>query len=621
MQGGAETRKAILFEKQFHHVIEKCDHRRPVAVLAIAGKANKGKSLFLSYVLRYLKALQQGNKDWMGWNDTKTRQLEGFRWANGYEVVTKGIWIWSEPITCKNSKGQEFDILLMDTQGVFDEKTGEREWNILAGLGILTSSVMILNTSNDVQEDTLKSFQNFLSFGLLALDRDDSNVSTKPFQNLVFLVRDWENHEEFPFGNEGGRRFIKRKLEEKSDHDAFHRKLRKQMKECFEDIDCFLFPYPGKSAREKSFTGSVINASEDFRSFAQEIQNCIEKLVNPDNFPFKTLNGNVLSAKDVLDIFRSYTEIFNSDELPSSNDLYNAAAERCNAVITSKCVTAFVTTLESSLSSVPYLEENELDEAKENAEEDAMKMFRKSRKMGDAEVISAAKKELKSRLDEKFSTFQSQNQIRRNEARQRMETEVREILAAYNAEMDLEVGDDIYEQDLVHRIHNDLVAEARKKFQDLRCHGKLGEEGLAQLENDLQSPDKWLDRVRVNCERLESSITAVFAKVEKDFKSALDPSKFNDQEDLEPVETEARSRALEALNEFSSKLPESKMNSLVSDLTARLDAITEKAHAEVKQNQESLKQQLDSAIGAAAAEYKKSMIGLLVSNQSSGSNE
>ena len=42
----------------------------------------------------------------------------------------------------------------MDVQGPLDEKTGHGEFNNLAGLGLLTSSVMVLNTSTDTQEPT-----------------------------------------------------------------------------------------------------------------------------------------------------------------------------------------------------------------------------------------------------------------------------------------------------------------------------------------------------------------------------------------------------------------------------------------------------------------------------------
>ena len=305
------VRKTVFFEEEFRRVIEKCDPTRPVAVLAVAGQATMGKSLFFSYALGYLKALEQGNQDWIGWSDTTMKPLEGFRWANGSEIVTKGIWTWSEPITRKNSKGQEFDVLLMDMEGVFDETTVGREWAILAGMGLLISSIMVLNTSNGVQEDTLKSIQNFLSFGLPPFDRNEISERAKPFQNLVFLVHDWENHEEFPFGNQGGRKFIERKLEEKPDHDYFHRKLRREVKTGFENIDCFLFPNPGLATGDSSFTGAIVNATPEYRDFARQMQLGIEQLLNSDRFPFKTQNGNNLNAPDIFAMFKSYIEMFN----------------------------------------------------------------------------------------------------------------------------------------------------------------------------------------------------------------------------------------------------------------------------------------------------------------------
>ena len=434
-----------MLEHEFRKVIEKCTPGAPVAVLAIAGKANKGKSLFLSYVLRYLKALEKGhyNSDWMGWNDKEERPLtEGFKWENGYEVVTKGIWTWSEPISIKNSSGQVFDVLLLDTQGVFDEETGQREWNILAGLSLLTSSVMVLNTSNEIQEDTLESLQNFLSFGLLALNRDGSpDIADRPFQNLVFLVRDWENHQQFAFGNKGGRKFIERKLAEKPQQDEFHRKLRSQMRECFESIDCFLFPYPGKATREKGFTGSVVNASPDYREFARQVQLCIQQILNPDNFSFKTLNGNVLTAPDLFKMLMSYVEIFNSDKLPSASDLYDATAHHCNGIIIDRCVTAFAEAFQSALSSVQFLNDQEFDSTKQTAEKKALDLFQNSRKMGDGPVVQAAQSELKSKLDEKSSYFKAVNQNHCDKALKSLEEKVTDILRYFEAELESKVAD------------------------------------------------------------------------------------------------------------------------------------------------------------------------------------
>ena len=605
---GNKTRKAILYEQEFCQVIAKFNPRRPVAVLAIAGKANKGKSLFLSYVLRYLKAQQDGNPDWMGWNDATATPLDGFKWGNGYEVLTKGIWIWSEPITCKNSRGQEFEVLLMDTQGVFDEKSGQREWNILAGLGLLTSSIMVLNTSNDVQEDTLASFENFLSFGRLALDQDESRCSmTKPFQTLVFLVRDWENHIEYPFGHEGGRRFIQRKLMEKPDHDDFHRRLRRNMRSCFEHIDCFLLPHPGLAAREPKFTASVVNASPEFKTFAAEIQLCIEQLANPNHFPLKTLNGNVLTATELFSVFKSYVDIFNSDELPSSNDFFNAAAEQCNAVIISRCLDVFVKNLESSLSSVPFLSEKDFQLAQEAAEEEAGFAFGRCRQMGDKEAIAAAQAELRIKLEEKITYYRIVNHNKHSEARQQFETKVQEILADYETEMESKVGEDVlYEHDF-EAIHNQVTLNARQKIENLKCVPSLEANGLSVLSSRTQNTQMWLHRVKLNRERVENSLRISMADAENEYRNSLDPSNFTDVEDLKTAEIQARSKALEALKIFHQQLSESTLSTKEKELTEKVEAIYGKALENLQKMCESQRGKLDRAIEEAAAGYKAAM--------------
>ena len=606
-------RKTLFFEDEFRSVIEKCDPSRPVAILAVAGKANKGKSLFLSFVLRYLKALRQDTQDWLGWNDTVAKPLEGFRWANGNEVVTRGIWVWSEPITCKNSKDEEFDVLLMDTQGVFDETTGEKEWAILGGLSLLTSSIMVLNTSNDVQEDILKSLQNFLSVGLLALDGDDNSASSKPFQNLVFLVRDWENHEQFPFGNDGGRRFIQRKLEEKPNHDDCHLKLRREMKKCFEKIDCFLFPYPGLATRASSFTGSVVNATADYKAFAEQMQLCIEQLVNPYSFPCKTLNGNILTASDIFEMFKSYIEIFNSEILPSSNDLHNLTAQCCNAAVVRKCVDLLVKTFESSLSAVAFFTEAGFDIIRETAEDATWKLFEKSRKMGDSEVIAAAKTELVAKLDEKISHYRTVNQTKLTEARQHFETKVREILSEYEAEMDSKVGDDVMYEDDFDEIHSQLASNARGKFQDLQCDPVLEPEILPILSKQIQSTDKWLHLVKLNKEKAEQSLEAAVADAEREYRNSLDPSKFVDVEDLETAKAEAHLAALLVFRRLPQKLRESTRNKAESDLTTQLDSVYQKALEQVEKNCEAERMNVELAIEDAVKKYKASMESLLLS--------
>ena len=611
--GGNQTRKTILLEAEFRKVIDKCTAGAPVAVIAIAGKANKGKSLFLSFVLSYLNALQNGhyNSDWMGFSDTEERPLdEGFTWANGYEVVTKGIWTWSEPICIKKRDGKVFNVLLLDTQGVFDEETGQREWNILAGLSLLTSSIMILNASNDIQEDTLESLQNFLSFGLLALNRDSSpRTAIWPFQNLVFLARDWENHQQFEYGNKGGKRFIDKKLQEKPSQDEFHRRLRSQMKECFESIECWLFPYPGKAVRESNFTGSVFNASAEYREFARQVQDCIEVVLNLNTFPFKALNGNDLTARDFFDMFKSYVEIFNSDKLPSSSDLYNATAHRCNSIIMDKCVAAFVQAFETALSSVQFLDEPEFTKIQETAEKEAVALFQKSRKMGDSPVVQTARSELTNKLQEKASHFKAVNKLQLNDAWKSLEAKIKQILGDYAAELESKVGGEGLSPDEFMEIHSQVASNAVENFQRLRCHPALETDAIALLDGTVRNIDTWLGRVKMNKEAAEQAFSTLADATAIEYWNALNSSDFKDLKELERAEAQARSKAFKSLESFPRRLDRNMFHRVKDDLTVQLDGTYENVQVQLWNNLslEGDQAKVQAAVEDAVRQYRKSM--------------
>ncbi|CAG7731244.1 unnamed protein product, partial [Allacma fusca] len=321
----------VFHESRMQEILNKAKSKR-VAVLAIAGPSRKGKSFFLNFVLRYLNSLKTNEKDWMGW--TKPQEsLKGFTWRNCAERVTTGIWMWSEPFTIK-SRNEDVDLLIMDTQGVFDEHTTQREWSILVGLGLLTSSCLIFNILSDLQEDYLQVFDNFLSFGLMALNENDGRT---PFQRLVFLIRDWNIPGQYPYGSSGGKRFIEDRLNIKSHHKESHKRVRQQLKDCFEDIGCFLLPHPGENVLALDFDGSATQNEK----FAAEIEKCILELMNALKFPLKKINGNFLTGPDVLATFKLYCELFNSEEVPNPESVFEIAAKSCNTIVIKKCIDTF----------------------------------------------------------------------------------------------------------------------------------------------------------------------------------------------------------------------------------------------------------------------------------------
>jgi len=108
-----------------------------------------GKSFLLNFILRFLRHANYGDisHEWITVDgeelsegngnqvaepsseaDGAAGEVEGrnrsFKWKAGQERQTTGIWMWSDPFfkDCVHT-GQKIAILLMDTQGMFDNET------------------------------------------------------------------------------------------------------------------------------------------------------------------------------------------------------------------------------------------------------------------------------------------------------------------------------------------------------------------------------------------------------------------------------------------------------------------------------------------------------------------
>jgi hypothetical protein len=65
----------------------------------------------------------------------------------------------------------------------------------------------------------------------------------KPFQNLVFLMRDWRNTNDFGYGVHGGSQYMAEFLLEKADQPKPLQEVRRYIKNSFDKTYCFLMPH------------------------------------------------------------------------------------------------------------------------------------------------------------------------------------------------------------------------------------------------------------------------------------------------------------------------------------------------------------------------------------------
>jgi atlastin len=123
------------------------------------------------------------------WLGEPEEPLKGFTWRSGTKRDTTGIIMWSDVfLHTSETTGEKLGIILMDTQGLFDNETSPADNSRIFALGTLISSVQILNLFSIIQEDQLQYLQFATEFARFAA-RDNQDVSSKPFQNLLFLIR------------------------------------------------------------------------------------------------------------------------------------------------------------------------------------------------------------------------------------------------------------------------------------------------------------------------------------------------------------------------------------------------------------------------------------------------
>jgi atlastin len=117
--------------------------------------------------------------------------LNGFSWRGGSTRDTTGITVWNDVFLHEvPATGEKLAIIVMDTQGLFDNRTSPMDNSRIFALGTLVSSIQLLNINGVVQEDQLQYLQFATEFAKFATD-DSHDSGGKPFQHLMFLIRDW----------------------------------------------------------------------------------------------------------------------------------------------------------------------------------------------------------------------------------------------------------------------------------------------------------------------------------------------------------------------------------------------------------------------------------------------
>lgn len=371
-----------------------------VVVLSVAGAFRKGKSFLLDFMLRYM--YRKGEENWLGQDD---EPLTGFSWRGGSEPETTGIQLWSEVFLVEKSDGREVAVVLMDTQGAFDTESTVKDCATIFALSTMTSSVQIYNLSQNIQEDDLQQLQLFTEYGRLALDE----IFLKPFQSLMFLIRDWSFPYEYTYGFQGGNEFLDKRLQVKENQHEEIQTVREHIHACFTNISCFLLPHPGlKVATHPAFTGQLSDVAAEFK---QELKNLIPTLLHPDNLAEKEMNGNHVTCMGLLEFFKAYIKIYQGEDLPQPKTMLMATAEANNLAAVAASKDQYYKDMEKLCGGeLPYVSPEHLEEKHHFFFKEALHLFSSTKKMGGQEFCDRYQGQLEKELEEMWISFSKHNE-------------------------------------------------------------------------------------------------------------------------------------------------------------------------------------------------------------------
>lgn len=105
-------------------------------------------------------------------------------------------------------------------------------------------------------------WQVFAEFGSMVegmRDNKNKEVKSTAFQRIVFLIRNWENEDEYNYGERGGQAYldsyfdVSNKGEKITETTERHIKIRQS----FSKFECYLMPHPGMKVTRADFDGRL----------------------------------------------------------------------------------------------------------------------------------------------------------------------------------------------------------------------------------------------------------------------------------------------------------------------------------------------------------------------------
>ncbi|KAI3681073.1 hypothetical protein L6452_35855 [Arctium lappa] len=382
--------------------------KEPVGVVSVCGRARQGKSYILNQLLG---------------------RSSGFQVAATHRPCTKGLWLWSTPLRRTALDGTEYNLLLIDSEGIdaYDQ-TGTYSTQIFS-LAVLLSSMFIYNQMGGIDEAALDRLSLVTEMTKHIRVRASGGKTTASelgqFSPIfVWLLRDFyldlveDNRKITPRDYlelalrpvQGGGRDVSAKNE-----------IRESIRALFPDRDCFTLVRPLSNENELQRLDQIAmdRLRPEFKSGLDELTRFVFERTRP-----KQLGATVMTGPIFAGITQSFLDALNNGAVPTITSSWQSVEE-------TECQRALEYATEvykSSFDRSRPPEEAAIQEAHEEAAQKAVAAFN-STAVGAGSVRQRCEKRLHTFLRKEFEDFKREAFMKAymqcTNAIQKMEKELR----------------------------------------------------------------------------------------------------------------------------------------------------------------------------------------------------
>lgn len=285
--------------------------KEPIGVVSVCGRARQGKSFILNQLLG---------------------KSSGFQVASTHRPCTKGLWLWSAPLKTTALDGTEYNLLLLDSEGIdaYDQ-TGTYSTQIFS-LAVLLSSMFIYNQMGGIDEAALDRLslvtQMTKHIRVKASGGRSSASELGQFSPIfIWLLRDFyldlveENRKITP------RDYLELALRpvQGSGRDiASKNEIRDSIRALFPDRECFTLvrPLNNENDLQRLDQISLQKLRPEFRSGLDALTKFVFERTRP-----KQVGATIMTGPVLVGVTQSYLDALNNGAVPSITSSWQSVEE------------------------------------------------------------------------------------------------------------------------------------------------------------------------------------------------------------------------------------------------------------------------------------------------------